>query len=42
MGKTTIDGLAVRESNNSRRGVGRTRNAGKSMDMAPAKKRARE
>lgn len=40
MGKTTIDGLAVRESNNSRRGVGRTRNAGKSMDMAPAKKRA--
>lgn len=44
MGKTTIDGLAVRESNNSRRKVSHARNAAtrsaarKSMDMALARK----
>ncbi len=37
MGKTTIDGLAVRESSNSRRRVSNA-SAGKSMDMALVKK----
>lgn len=37
MGKTTIDGLAVRESSNSRRRVS-SASAGKSMDMALVKK----
>lgn len=37
MGKTTIDGLAVRESSNSRRQVSNA-SAGKSMDMALVKK----